>query len=354
MYLKGVLNNLNSKLFISIISKLIKHEQYQIKRRVLNILNNKLRKLEPNENEITLLLGLSDNLLDAIQLPLDEQLVDIEINNQQILFTIKLLCKRIGDTNSYAFMKILKFICENLIDPNLFLKSESGNKSLLKNTNLLSSILLCLGELCSKLKTSSLVYLNRIIKFVLDLLINQEDVLNYDLFLLSSITCLLKIVQNLCTFLSPYLQQIINVSCSLLNQFKQKHSLFNVYQQHSHTISISSDIGMDIDALVTQHTQNMNTKVLTQLDMKLSQLRNCLALNVPLRLLTPILNDESLKLNDYIKIDNIEYYMQLAKVSMKNSVQEDLLANIRLLRTMFMNLFNFRTMNALFVCVFVF
>jgi hypothetical protein len=229
---------------------------------------------------------------------------------------------------------------------NLFLKSDNS-KSLLKNTNLLSSILLCLGELCSKLKTSSLVYLNKIIKFILNLLA-EEDVLNYELFLLSAITSLFKIVQNLCTFVSPYLPQIINISCSLLNQFKQKHSLFNVYQQHSQTISISSDIGMDIDALLT-NTSNINTKVFTQLDMKLGQLRNCLALNVPLRLLTPILNDESLKLNDFIKIENIEYYMQLAKISIKNSTQEDLLANIRLLKTMFMNLFNFRTLSSSFV-----
>ena len=174
--MENVINSLDSQQFIEIIRKLLKHEQYQIKRRVLALLNNKLRKQEPSDKEVSHLLTMIDDLLEAIQISNDT--VDIEINNQTILFSIKLLCKRIGEQNQLAFMKVLRFLCDNLIDKaNYTIPAAKPNSELvkLKNTNLLSSVELCIGELCLKLKSSCLIYLNKIVNFTLDILQMEGD-----------------------------------------------------------------------------------------------------------------------------------------------------------------------------------
>lgn len=59
---------LDSKQFISAIKRLIKHDLIQIRRRVLGLLNNKLRRYEPTEEETTLLITMLDDLLNSMQL----------------------------------------------------------------------------------------------------------------------------------------------------------------------------------------------------------------------------------------------------------------------------------------------
>ena len=105
---------------------------------------------------------------------------------------------------------------------------------------------------------------------------------------------------------------------------------------------------MEIESYINNQatTTLITNKTLQQLELKLQQLRMSLATSIPLRLLAPLLQEESLTFNDNMKLDTIEYYMQLTKNSIKNSLQDDILTNIRPLRTMFMNLFNLRTLNA--------
>jgi hypothetical protein len=94
------------------------------------------------------------------------------------------------------------------------------------------------------------------------------------------------------------------------------------------------------------------SKSMQQIEFKLSQLRNCLATAILLRLLVPVLNGEltiknegsSALVKDNLKLDTIEYYMQIVKLAVQNSKQEDILVNIRLLKNLFMNLFNLRTL----------
>jgi hypothetical protein len=354
---------LDSKQFINAIQRLIRHDSIQIRRRMLNLLNNKLRKYEPSEQEITLLITMIDDLVNSLQLTnlnitetesmdTDEidSPVDIEINNQTILFSIKLLCKRIGEQNPLAFVKVIKFLSENLINTRLYIK-DSGENPTIHNINLLSSVLLCAGELCLKLKSSALIYLNQIMTFTLEIIdiirskSGMENDLtddyekenkdpttslvltnkNMELLTLSCVSCLLKIVQNMAKFLSPFLPRLLFVSCSLSSL------IVNAGRQQA------------VDLALTLKT-NSN---FSQIEFKLGQLRSSLASLIPLRLLAPILNDHSFK-NDSDKtkftmtVKNIEFYMEIVKISIKTANQEDLLSNIRILRTMFMSLFDMR------------
>lgn len=171
--------------------------------------------------------------------------LDIEINNQTILFSIKLLCKRIGEQNPLSFVRVIKFLSENLIEKSLYIKENtSPSDATIHNVNLLSSVLLCIGEVCLKLKSNALAYLNQIMIFVLDIVdimraklgdsessddlvvdfeANESNVTKqflstfkvYELLMISCVTCLVKVVQNLANFLSPYLPRLFYISCAL-------------------------------------------------------------------------------------------------------------------------------------------
>ena len=109
-------------------------------------------------------------------------------------------------------------------------------------------------------------------------------------------------------FISPFLPRILYVSCSLS------------------------------DLISTTYPQ---------IESKLVQLRTCMATLIPLRLLAPILNEHSnfavTQAGSFrMTVKNIEYYMHMVIAATRNVNQEDLLTNIRLIRSMFMNLFDMR------------
>ena len=314
--MERTLSLLDSRQFVLTVRSLIKHESSNVRRRVLTLLTNRLRKHEPSPQEASLLISLVDDLLDALEAVDDDE---AEVNNQTVLFAIKLVCKRIGESNPLAFSKVIKALCDKFVHRKIFVHEEKEKELGLVNVNLLSSLLLCLGELCLKLKSQALKYLNQVMTFTLEMVeqvkraSNKPLGKNYELLVLSSVTCLLKIVQNLSNFLSPFLPRLIFLSCSL-----------------------SELLRGDEDQASARSAE-----------ARLNQLRSSLAALIPLRLLAPVLIEQSNLAGDEHALrmnpTNLEFYMQMIKVAVKSASQEDLLVNIRTLRTMFMNLFELRS-----------
>lgn len=172
--LERAIQLLDYKQFIQVVRRLLKHELMPLRRRALNLLNAKLRKHEPSVNETSLLITIVDDLLEAIDATATdtENSHEVEVNNQTVLFCLKLLCKRIGERYPLAFVNVVKYVSENLLEKTLYLPmSGSGLRGgRIQNVNLLSSVLLCCGELCLKLKSNALVYLNQIVSFDLDVI----------------------------------------------------------------------------------------------------------------------------------------------------------------------------------------
>lgn len=118
---------------------------------------------------------------------------------------------------------------------------------------------------------------------------NTNSIISIHYILNSCVTCILKIVQNMANFISPFLTRILYVSCSL-----------------SSLISAAS-----------RDNQTNSSHAYPQIELKLNQLRFSMATLIPLRLMAPILNDQS----DFtvqttpgkyrITAKNIEYYMQM-------------------------------------------
>jgi hypothetical protein len=216
---------------------------------------------------------------------------------------------------------------------------------------------LCIGEICLKLKSNTLIYLNKIMIFVLEIvdLISakldttskevDQDLLNdfqrleeankvnmtvassqfksLELLILSSVTCLQKIVQHMANFLSPFLQRLLHFSCSMSHLIQ---TLQQDEQNHSNCLQIES---------------------------KLALLRSSLAMQIPLRLLAPILSEQSVQQvaaesasRTQMNLKHVQFYMQIVRTAIQKASQEDIVSNIRMLRTMFTNLFDLRTNNA--------
>lgn len=259
--------------------------------------------------------------------------LDTEITNQTILFSIKLLCKRIGERNPLAFVRVLHFLSEHLTHTSLYIvvnkDASVTNKpaSSLRNVNLLASVLLCVGEVCLKLKSNALSHLNQTMLFALDIadwLVTASAAAtafsfkSHELLLISCVTCILKIVLHLANFLSPHLTRLFRACCSLSRLCADQRRLGSLSD------SASDD--------------------LTQCEAKLGQLRSALASLLPLRLVAPILAEHATLLATSSSSDwkTTEYYMQMARVAVQSASQEDLLANLRTLRAMYMSLFEVR------------
>lgn len=76
---------------------------------------------------------------------------------------------------------------------------------------ILAAVILCLSEVCSNLKSQSLPYLSRFMPIMIDVLQSQVDHphLSSDNILCSIVTGLLKIIESLPLFLSPYLVDLL-------------------------------------------------------------------------------------------------------------------------------------------------
>jgi U3 small nucleolar RNA-associated protein 10 len=143
-------------------------------------------------------------------------------------------------------------------------------------------------------------------------------------------------------FLSPFLGRLIYVCCSL--------SYLTASSQKSLAAENDSP-SMDTGTTSSQVLVKQNSTSTSQLDFKLTLLRSTLATQIPLRLLAPILSEQSINLSgecssvdEYkMRLKHVEFYMQIARLAVKQSSHEDLLANIKTIRTMFMNLFDLRT-----------
>ena len=166
--------------------------------------------------------------------------------------------------------------------------------------------------------------------------------------MLSCATCLQKIVQNMANFLSPFLGRLIYVCCSFSYLITPNQKSFSTIEND---IKPMDNIGAASSFQVLEKKTNPTSTC--QLDFKFTLLRSTLATQIPIRLLAPILTEQSISfsgcddssnMHEYkMRIKYVEFYMQIARLAIKQSSHEDLLANIKTIRTMFMNLFDLRT-----------
>ncbi|NXL43211.1 HEAT1 protein, partial [Podilymbus podiceps] len=184
---------LPTETFIPVIRGLIMNQLPSVRRKAMDLLNNKVQqRTRWQKSQILQLLELVPELIAIVQCKRKEEEEEQAINRQTALFSLKLLCKGFGTENPAPFVPVLK----TAID---LISSEKEEK------NVMGSALLCIAEVTCTLKAQAIPQLPRLMPALLKSLKNKKELVSNEIYLLSAITALLKVAETLPHFLSPYL-----------------------------------------------------------------------------------------------------------------------------------------------------
>ena len=191
--------------------------------------------------------------------------------------------KFIGESHPYPFVKVLKYLAEHVIDKRLYVRHDSDNSTKtpsLHNESPLERVavhwrgvseaqveLTRLPQQSDDVRARHNRHCARQARQPrkrrrLDTRRRVQILKQHELLMLSCVTCLLKIVQNMANFLSPYLQRLVHVSCSF-----------------SYLIQLSSAATI---TTATGSSQPLLSPTSSQIELKLGQLRSTLATCIPL------------------------------------------------------------------------
>ncbi|XP_077981207.1 HEAT repeat-containing protein 1-like [Glandiceps talaboti] len=186
--------------FITVVSGLMHHSAASVRRKAMELLNNKLAQhREPfTEQQVSSLLNMVDELVSVAKATqaIRGDMEELNINKQTALYSLKLLCKIFGLEHPKSFTPVIEVVTRIFSSEN-------------SNPQVAASALLCLAELCTNLKAHNIPYLSKFMPPLLEVLDNNESTASSDLFQLSAVTALHKVVDNLPHFLSPYLLDIL-------------------------------------------------------------------------------------------------------------------------------------------------
>ncbi|XP_062066669.1 HEAT repeat-containing protein 1 [Lepus europaeus] len=189
---------LPTETFIPVIRGLLGNPLPSVRRKALDLLNNKLQQNISWKTKIVYrFLKLVPVLLATVQRKKKEA-EEQAINRQTALYTLKLLCKNFGAENPETFVPVLNTAVK-LIAPER--KEEK---------NVLGSALLCIAEVASTLEALAIPQLPSLMPSLLTTMKNTSELVSSEVYLLSALAALQKVVETLPHFISPYLEGILS------------------------------------------------------------------------------------------------------------------------------------------------
>ncbi|XP_075059835.1 HEAT repeat-containing protein 1 [Mixophyes fleayi] len=187
---------LPTETFIPVIRGLMSNHLPSVRRKAMDLLNNKLQhRTQWPEEQIDLLLGLVTDLLSVALRKANVEGEEQAVNRQTALYSLKLLCKCFGSHRQQVFVPVLNAAVD------LISAKEPEEK------NVVGSALLCVAEITSTIKALAIPQLPRLMPALLNTLKYRKELLTSEIHLLSTVTALQKVVETLPHFISPYLQE---------------------------------------------------------------------------------------------------------------------------------------------------
>ncbi|XP_058552227.1 HEAT repeat-containing protein 1 [Neofelis nebulosa] len=188
---------LPTETFIAVIRGLLGNPLPSVRRKALDLLNNKLQQHTSWKKTIVYrFLKLVPVLLAIVQHK--KKTEEQAINRQTALYTLKLLCKNFGAENPEPFVPVLSAAVK-LIAPET--KEEK---------NVLGSALLCVAEVTSTLEALAIPQLPSLMPSLLTTMKNTSELVSGEVYLLSALAALQKVVETLPHFISPYLEGVLS------------------------------------------------------------------------------------------------------------------------------------------------
>ncbi|XP_059119394.1 HEAT repeat-containing protein 1 [Peromyscus eremicus] len=189
---------LPTETFISVIRGLVGNPLPSVRRKALDLLNNKLQhNTFWKKKMVHRFLKLVPVLLAIVQHKKKEAEDEQAINRQTALYTLKLLCKNFGAGNRETFIPVLS-AAVRLIAPE---KKEEKN--------VLGSALLCIAEVTSTLEALAIPQLPSLMPSLLTAVKSTSELVHSEVCLLSALAALHRVVETLPHFISPYLEGLL-------------------------------------------------------------------------------------------------------------------------------------------------
>lgn len=248
-----VLDKVNALLptdtFITVMRGLMGNELASVRRKAMDLLNNKLQhRTQWDAQQVTVLLQLISDLLNIVGKGHGKVADEAEqaINRQTALFSLKLLCRSFGSDHQEAFVPVLLRMVEIITAAD-------------EEKNVTGSALLCIAEVVSTLKALAIPQLPRLMPAVLHVLADRKELLTNEIYLLSAVTALQRVTETLPHFISPYLHDTTLQVCRLTR-------------------------------LLETSSSSSSSSSFTQLSTRLSSLKSTLATTLPPRVLLPTIS----------------------------------------------------------------
>ncbi|XP_061667288.1 HEAT repeat-containing protein 1 isoform X2 [Syngnathoides biaculeatus] len=246
-----VLDKVNALLptdsFIKVMRGLMQNRLPSVRRKALELLNNKLQqKTQWAEQQVSFLLGLTVDLLAVVGTPQGKaaHAQEAAVTRQTALYSLKLLCRLFGEAHREAFVPVMSRAVEIVESPH-------------EEKNVTASALLCIAELVGALKALAVPQLPRLMPAVLHVLGDRKEPATNDVYSLSAVTALQRVAVALPHFISPYLLDTTSQVCRLTRQLEDCAS--------------------------------PSSSAANQLSARLASLRSSLATKLPPRVLLPVL-----------------------------------------------------------------
>ncbi|XP_007527955.1 HEAT repeat-containing protein 1 isoform X2 [Erinaceus europaeus] len=286
---------LPTETFIPVIRGLLDNPLPSVRRKALDLLNNKLQQnITWKKKLVSRFLKLVPVLLAVVQQK--KAVEEPAISRQTALYTLKLLCKNFGAENPEPFVPVLKTAVQ-LIDPET--KEEK---------NVLGSALLCVAEVVSTVEALTIPQLPSLMPSLLATMRNTNELISGEVYLLSALAALQKVVETLPNFISPYLEGVLS--------------------QVIHLEKIICGMGPA-----------------SQANVRLSSLKKTLATKLSPRVLLPAINKTYKKIEKNWK-NHMGPFMSVLQAHIGVMKKEELTSHQSLLTTFFLEALDFRAQHS--------
>lgn len=288
---------LPTETFISVIKGLVGNPLPSVRRKALDLLNNKLQHSTSwKKKMVHRFLKLVPVLLAIVQHKKKEAEDEQAINRQTALYTLKLLCKNFGAQNREPFIPVLSTAVK-LIAPE---KKEEKN--------VLGSALLCIAEVTSTLEALAIPQLPSLMPSLLTAMKSTSELVRSEVCLLSALAALHKVVETLPHFISPYLEGLLT--------------------QVIHLEKITSEMGSA-----------------SQANIRLTSLKKTLATGLSPRVLLPAISKTFKQIQKNWK-NHMGSFMSILQEHIGVMKKEDLLSHQSQLTTFFLEALDFRAQHS--------
>ncbi|XP_049553297.1 HEAT repeat-containing protein 1 isoform X3 [Orcinus orca] len=188
---------LPTETFIPVIRGLLENPLPSVRRKALDLLNNKLQQKTSWKKKIVYHFLELVPVLVAMVKHKRKTLEEQPINRQTALYTLKLLCKNFGAENPEPFVPVLNTAVRLIA---------LGTK---EEKNVLGGALLCVAEVVSTLEALVIPQLPSLMPPLLTTMRRARDLASGEVYLLSALVALQKVAGTLPHFISPYLEDVL-------------------------------------------------------------------------------------------------------------------------------------------------